>query len=300
MRFTDVRGGPSVAGGYVVSVGDPFMEEVCLSKNGERLLLHTWMRVGGPTMQVFHRTPEGGFERHHSGPMVQRPWPLQCAINPKGNLVWTGIGMLQTDAGEVFRTMDRRLVQAPHLNKCPPVWLDDETVLEVAFFDTEEAVNQYGFRGRALVVWKADQQEPALVVSAPDASFLALSPDGTKIAEGGRDMRVRVRDARTLQVEQSLRVHDALVTGVEWHPTRPFLATCSEDCSVKIWDLQSESLLERYGFYDKPMEKVLWSPDGLELCAAFKRGASLVYRPKALQPAASGQTQPSPAPPGGK
>jgi hypothetical protein len=69
---------------------------------------------------------------------------------------------------------------------------------------------------------------------------------------------------------------------------------------VKVWDLSSESLVERYGFYDRPMEKVLWSPDGLELCAAFKRGASLVYRPKALQPAASGQTQPSPAPAVGK
>jgi WD40 repeat protein len=145
-----------------------------------------------------------------------------------------------------------------------------------------------------------DQEEPVLVVPAPDASFLALSPDGTKIAEGGRDMRVRIRDARTLQVERSLRVHDALVTGIQWHPTQPILATCSEDCSVKIWDLRTESLVERYGFYEKPVDKVLWSPDGLQLCAAFNRATSLVYRPQALQPAGGAPPTPPVAVPGGK
>ena len=298
MRITDVRGEPGVAGGSVVTVGDPIVEQVSLSRNGERLVMHTWANSSAPGLQVFNRTPGGGFERTHSGPLVHRPWPLQFALNPKGTLLWTGGAMLHAANGDVFCTVNRRIMKTLHLARCPPVWLDDSTLVEAAFFDTEEAFKQYGFRGRALVVWKAEQQEAALVVPAPDVSFLALSPDGTKIAEGGRDMRVRIRDVRTLQVEQSLRVHDALVTGIEWHPTQPLLATCSDDCSVKIWDLSSESLVERYGFYDTPVEKVLWSPDGLELCAAFKRGASLVYRPKVLQPD-SGKTQPAPAPTGG-
>ena len=301
MRITDVRAAPGVPGGSVLAVGDPLMEQVCLSKNGERLLLQTWSSNGLPTMQVFKRTAEEGFERIFSGVMAQRPWPLQAALNPQGSLLWTGHGLLNAENGEVFRTMNRRLVQAPQLAKCPPVWLDDATVLEVAFFDQEAAVKQYGFRGRALAIWKIDQTEPVVVVSAPDASSLAVSPDGSKIAEGGRDMRVRIRDARTLQVERSLRVHDATVTGVEWHPTQPLLATCSEDYSVKIWDLRSESLVERYGFHDKPMEKVLWSPDGLELCAALNRGSSWVYRPGALQPSGGAAVPPPPAVvPGGK
>lgn len=183
--------------------------------------------------------------------------------------------------------VNRKWINVPPFARCSPVWLDDSTVLEVAFLDSDAGFKKYGVEGRALVLWKTDQAEPALVVAAPDACALALSPDGTKIAEGGLDMRVRIRDARTLDVLQSLRVHDAPLIGMAWHPSLPLLATCSEDCSMKIWDLRSETVLEQFGYFEKPAERVLWSPEGQRLCAAFKSNASppsLVYRPKALQP----------------
>jgi WD40 repeat protein len=186
-------------------------------------------------------------------------------------------------AGTVLKKIPRQLLTMPPSNFCPPVWLDDFTVLEVGFPANGVAEKQYATTGRTLVVWRVDQEQPELAVAARDALYLSLSPDRTKIAEAGRDMKVRIRDAKTLKVERTLRVHDGTVTCVEWHPTLPLLATCSEDCSMKIWDVRTGSLVEQFGFFDQAMTRLLWSPDGFELCGVVRHESSVVYRPKALQ-----------------
>ena len=101
--------------------------------------------------------------------------------------------------------------------------------------------------------------------SARQAIGLAAAPDGSRIAEAGSDMRLRIRDAQTLKVIRELRAHDAPLTAVAWHPSLPYVATASEDHRVKIWDLRTEKAVKKIGFFAGIPSNLLWSPDGKTL-----------------------------------
>jgi WD40 repeat protein len=103
------------------------------------------------------------------------------------------------------------------------------------------------------------------VAEAPFAGALSAAPDGSQIAEAGKDMRVRIRNGITLAVESVLRVHDAPVVDVAWHPVLPLLATVSSDRRVRIWDLRSKLLVQEYGLFSPLPRNVCWSPDGTVL-----------------------------------
>lgn len=83
---------------------------------------------------------------------------------------------------------------------------------------------------------------------APRAIGVAASPDGLLIAEGGDEGRVGIRDAKTLELQQILRVHDSLVSVLAWHPTLPRLATSSADLRGRILEPQNGAFGGVVGF----------------------------------------------------
>lgn len=94
---------------------------------------------------------------------------------------------------------------------------------------------------------------------------IATSSDGTMIAEGGADRMVRLRDSRTLAVRQELRVHDSPVMALAFHPTRPILATASEDLTIKLWSLNDGRLLEELSGPVGPPRQIIFGPGGRRL-----------------------------------
>jgi len=136
-----------------------------------------------------------------------------------------------------------------------------------------------------LLLWNAEDGSRSRFVAAPYAKALSASPDGTQIAEGGSDKMLRIRDGRTLAVQRVLRVHDQAVCSLAWHPNLPLVATASsEDRSVRIWDLNTETMLEEFGFFEFA-DRVFWSIDGSELAVRSRGNASQIeiFRPKACQ-----------------
>lgn len=56
-----------------------------------------------------------------------------------------------------------------------------------------------------------------------------------------------------------------------WHPTLPLLATASEDFSVRIWDLPTDTLVEEFrSTRNTPATRLKWSPDGRFLGVSYK------------------------------
>ncbi|NBV86692.1 MAG: hypothetical protein EBS01_10645, partial [Verrucomicrobia bacterium] len=97
---------------------------------------------------------------------------------------------------------------------------------------------------RMLTLWNAKTGEKEVQRSAPNVLSLAVSADGRWIAEGGSDKRIRIRNGQNLDVEREFRAHDREITGIEWHPRLPLMATSSLDGIVRIWSVESWKMVE--------------------------------------------------------
>ena len=67
----------------------------------------------------------------------------------------------------------------------------------------------------------------------------AYSPDGKRIASGGRDDSVRIWDAETFEPVARLGGHEDYVYSLAWRADSQQLISGSGDYTVRIWDTQS-------------------------------------------------------------
>jgi len=96
---------------------------------------------------------------------------------------------------------------------------------------------------------------------------LAVAPDGKRFAEAGADKLIRIRDAATLQVQNTFRAHNAPITVMAWHPTKPMIATGSEDLSVKVLDFEKGRVVHEFRGLVNPPDYISFSPTGKRLAA---------------------------------
>jgi len=93
--------------------------------------------------------------------------------------------------------------------------------------------------------------------------YLAVRPDGKKLATSGYDGIVRIWDTGTGTFERALMGHEGRVTGVAWSPDGKYLASAGY-YTARVWDgatgLPVRVLRGKYG-----VSLVAWSPDGSKL-----------------------------------
>jgi WD40 repeat protein/serine/threonine protein kinase len=99
-----------------------------------------------------------------------------------------------------------------------------------------------------------------------EVGVAAVSPDGTTVATGGAT--IRLWDARTAKVRQSLILHRRGVGGVAFSPDGKTLASGSGDGTVRLWDAATGD--ERQTFTGVPggAGQVAFSRDGRLLAAS--------------------------------
>ncbi len=113
-------------------------------------------------------------------------------------------------------------------------------------------------------------------------SVVCASPDGRRLVEAGVDRNLRLRDGATLQVIREFRVHNAPVTALAWHPTRPIVATASEDLVIRLWNLDDGTRLEELRGPLSPPSVLSFSPDGTRLATAARDGVARIWEPRSL------------------
>ncbi len=155
-------------------------------------------------------------------------------LSPSGQRLWTGKEVVETQQGRTLCKIERRGVADRFF---PSVWIDEKRLAE--------AIEVYGAEGASclLNVWDTDTGNLLGYVPMPaDVTLkaLAVSSDGRRLAEGGSDLKIRIRDTATMNVLQEFRAHDQDITALAWDPTTGLLASGSADLTVRLWDVSGE------------------------------------------------------------
>ena len=100
-----------------------------------------------------------------------------------------------------------------------------------------------------------DHEAPALDVDwKDDTTFASCSTDRT----------VHIYNVNIEHPLKVYRGHADEVNAVKWSPSGRHLASCSDDCTAKVWDVESDRRDPLYDFvnHDQEIYTVKWSPTG--------------------------------------
>jgi WD40 repeat protein len=132
----------------------------------------------------------------------------------------------------------------------------------------------------AAVVWRPEGKHLAICdvesgkpLFAAEGGALAYSPDGRWLAVVEPDGRtIDLRDARTYDVADRFRGHEAEVLSLAFSPDSRLVATCGDDRTVRVWQINGGTCQELRGHTDNVFA-VAFHPDGTRLATAGRDGA---------------------------
>ncbi len=202
-------------------------------------------------------------------------------LHPTEDLAWTGNTVLEFSTGRILTKVDRTGIAGEEDNNSKVDWIGADHIVEVVTVIPPGERADSGLESRALRLWNVKTGGAVATVDASHAVTVTASPDGEKVAEGGDDKRLRLRSSKNLSVERDVRVHDKALNSVLWHPTLPLIVTCSEDMTVRIWDLPDFTLVHEYRLRDEALELFI-SVNGTRLYAKTPSGMN-VFNPECFQ-----------------
>ena len=203
------------------------------------------------------------------------------AVHPNQDLLWAGNKVVRLSSGESLVEVNRRGLCGSEESNSKVAWVGADRVVEVVTMEKAGEAGRDALEIRSLMLWNAQTGQPVTNVPALRARALCVSPDAQHIAEAGEDKRVRIRNSKTLAVEQDARVHDSEVNGVVWHPTLPLIATTSNDATLRIWNLSDFHMVQEFRLRGRG-EDLRLSPDGRSL--SLKAGSEILrFEPEAFQ-----------------
>jgi WD40 repeat protein len=96
---------------------------------------------------------------------------------------------------------------------------------------------------------------------------LAWSPDGTYLAAGAHDKRVRIWDVASGQIVHTLSGHENWVSSVAWSPDGHLLVSTSQGQRPRVWDTTTGQQQEMLVGHSAAVNDACWSPDGRSLAS---------------------------------
>src|SRR5262249_42569329 len=135
-----------------------------------------------------------------------------------------------------------------------------------------------------------EKQEPRFTLQArvPGPSVnVAFSPDGQRLAAGGKKNTVKIWDVETRQELRTLEGHNGEVYTVAFSPDKDgrWLASAGEDSVVKIWASHSGAFVRNFRGHTGLVCSVAFSPDGRRLVSGSRDKTVKVWDLTQLQDA---------------
>ncbi len=138
------------------------------------------------------------------------------------------------------------------------------------------AVFFLGIVGGGLPVSSQDDDR---ILEAPDRQMttgpndtVIFSPDGNRVAIGGRDNLIRLYNAQTSELQAMLSGHTSWVTHLAFHPSGSQLISAGRDNTVRVWDLQTFTQVYVFQHHTSTVTGVDYSDNGLMLASASMDG----------------------------
>ncbi|HLL76953.1 MAG TPA: caspase family protein [Pyrinomonadaceae bacterium] len=138
-----------------------------------------------------------------------------------------------------------------------------EAVHSVAFSPDGKLIASAG-RDRAIKIWDAAAGSETAAVAGRDAfSLVAFTPDGARLVAGSASGRVSVFEVASRRELYARETHTGRINGAAFAPGGRWLATASEDGSVRLWDAASGELAATLVSLFETGDWLVVAPDGL-------------------------------------
>ncbi|MGJ3238335.1 MAG: sortase domain-containing protein [Anaerolineae bacterium] len=111
--------------------------------------------------------------------------------------------------------------------------------------------------------------------SALDA--VAFSPDGTRMASGGRDHVIRVWDTASGELLMQTEGHSDWITALTFSPNGVQIISGSRDNTIRAFNADSGALIGVIGGHDDDVTAVTMSPDGVYIVSGGRDGYIKVW-----------------------
>jgi WD40 repeat protein len=131
--------------------------------------------------------------------------------------------------------------------------------------------------------WDGGKSLPGLklcyTLSADEVPLTKIvwSPDGHELASVSRDRTVRLWNAKTGELYQTLSEHCARVIDIAWSPDGRILAIGSTDETIRLWETNIGTVLRVLAGHSKTIMSMAWSPDGHTLASASNAHTVLLW-----------------------
>ncbi|MFL6260862.1 MAG: pentapeptide repeat-containing protein [Thermoanaerobaculia bacterium] len=97
---------------------------------------------------------------------------------------------------------------------------------------------------------------------------VAWNPDGTVLATASDDGTIKLWDAASGRLLNTLAGHESWVRSVAWAPDGQRLASAGDDKTVRLWEASSGRALNTLAGHESSVLTVAWAPDGQRLASA--------------------------------
>ena len=193
-------------------------------------------------------------------------------LSPSGQKAWSREALYETATGKVLQ----KYAPQDSLETIAARWLDENRVLELQAVRKNKDDAPDELRGNRYLLWEVDTGRILSTLEAPLALTFEVSPDGSWLAEGGADGRLRIRSVQTLEVSKDYKTHDLSVNRVVWHPEKPVIFTCSHgENIVKGWDHRDGSMVQSFHSWQLPSH-IGVNPEGT-LLGIVSYGSPLIF-----------------------
>jgi len=125
-----------------------------------------------------------------------------------------------------------------------------------------------------VMVWDAtrlQEYQEGRIVYTNNFSFFtpSFSTDSKQLAVGGRDGEIRILDVESGETLVHIpNAHGEKVSGVSFGPNGKYLASCSSDKTVRIWETQTRRQVGIFFKHEERLLSVAFSPDGKQVASA--------------------------------